>query len=67
MPSRRKNRFNQAGEKGGSVTRQINYDQGEQFLPNPPTQWVKKRYPLLVSKYEIHKGRHLYISKVAFE
>ena len=23
-------------------------------------RWVKKRYPLLFRKYEIHKGRHLY-------
>ena len=30
------------------------------FSPNPPTRWVKKRYPLFFRKYEIHKGRHLY-------
>ena len=35
-------------------------DQGEKLLPNPPTWWVKKHYPLLFSKYEIHKGWHWY-------
>ena len=30
------------------------------FSPNTPDWWVKKRYPLLFRKYEIHKGWHLY-------
>ena len=46
--------------KKGSVICRIYYDHDENFSPNPPTQWVKKLYPLLFSKYEIHKGLHLY-------
>ena len=30
------------------------------FSPIPPARWVKKTYPLLLRKYEIHEGRHLY-------
>ena len=46
--------FAQKPGKRGSVICRIQYDQGEKFSPNPPTRWVKKRYPLLFSKYEIH-------------
>ena len=44
--------------KRGPVTcKNNNIVQGEKFSP---TRWVKKRYPLLFRKYEIHKGWHLY-------
>ena len=48
------------GKEAQSVIAIIRLNQGENFSPNPPTQWVKKRYPLFFRKYEIHKGRHLY-------
>ena len=60
IPSRQEPALHSRLGKGGSVICRILYDQGVKFSPNPPAWWVKKCYPLLFSKYEIHRGRHLY-------
>ena len=56
------NRFchTKPGKRGPSDMHKNNSIKMKIFLPNPPAQWVKKPYPLLFSKYEIQKGRHLY-------
>ena len=48
------------GKRGSVTCKNNNIVQGEKFSPSLPTRWVKKRYPLLFRKYEIHKGWHLY-------
>ena len=55
--------FSQAWEKGLGDSQSADFDtiSNKQFSPNLTTQWVKKCYSLLFSKYEIHKGWYLTI------
>ena len=48
--------FSQAWEKGLGDSQSADFDtiSNKQFSPNLTTQWVKKCYSLLFSKYEIY-------------
>ena len=48
------------GSSTGSVTCRTLQNPGEKISPNLPSWWVKKCCSLLFSKYEMHKGWHLY-------